>query len=123
MKFLDGFLRSAGYALQGLRYGFRTQRNVKIQSVCAILALLLSVMLGLTSSEWAILILTFAGVMACEMVNTALETTLDIISREQHPQIGLAKDVAAGAVLVWALASLLIACCLWGPKFIHLLGY
>lgn len=122
MKSLLGFWRSLGYAVNGLSYGLRTQRNLRIQFVCALLAIGLSLWLGLSPIEWAMLMLILAGVMACEMVNTALEATLDIISREQQPAIGVAKDVAAGAVLIWSLASLVIAGCLWGPKLAKLLS-
>lgn len=121
MNTLRDFVRSLGWAINGLRYGLRTQRNLKIQAVCTVLAIAISLWLGMSATEWAILILILAGVMAGEMLNTALEATLDLISREQNPQIGLAKDVAAGAVLVWAMASLLIALCLWGPKLTGLI--
>ncbi|PKL79839.1 MAG: diacylglycerol kinase [Candidatus Melainabacteria bacterium HGW-Melainabacteria-1] len=113
---LNAFLRSFSYAWSGIIHGLSTQRNLKVQAICAGLAFVISIWLGLSPPEWAILILTLAGVMGSEMFNTALETTLDHISRERHPQIGIAKDVAAGAVLIWALASLGVALCLWVPK-------
>ncbi|HEY9841446.1 MAG: diacylglycerol kinase family protein [Candidatus Sericytochromatia bacterium] len=122
MNFVLAFLRSCGYAFAGIRHGLISQRNLRIQAVCTLAAVGLSLWLGLSPLEWAVLFLTLAGVMACEMVNTALETTLDLISREQHPLIGIAKDVAAGAVLIWALASLGVAVCLWGPKLLRLMA-
>jgi diacylglycerol kinase len=118
VKSLDAFARGFGYAISGIRHGLQSQRNLRVQAVCAVLALGMSLWLGLAPAEWAILLITLAGVLATEMINTAIETTLDLISREQHPLIGLAKDVAAGAVLIWATAALLIGLCLWGPKLL-----
>lgn len=117
IAFLKGFV----FAWAGIRYGITTQRNMKVHFVCTILAILISFWLGMSATEWAVLFLTLSGVMTCEMVNTALETTLDLISLEQHPLIRIAKDVSAGAVLIQAVFSLLIGICLWGPKLLKLL--
>lgn len=114
------FLKGFAYAWAGIQYGVKTQRNMKVHVVCSLLAVSISLYLGMSPVEWAVLFLTLSGVMTCEMVNTALETTLDRISLEQHPLIRIAKDVSAGAVLIQAVFAVLIGLCLWLPKLIFL---
>lgn len=116
MQAISNFFRGFVFAWAGIRHGLTTQRNLRVQAVCTLLAIAVSLWLGMSPLEWAVLFLTLAGVMACELVNTALETTLDLISREQHPLIRIAKDCSAGAVLIWAVFSILIGVCLWLPK-------
>lgn len=111
-KFFLGF-RWAG---AGLIYAFKSQRNMRIHGIAALMAAILSFLLRLDSLEWAILILTCGLVWMAELFNTALEVTLDYLAPEIHPQIKIAKDVAAAAVLVAALVALGIGLCLWGPK-------
>lgn len=114
-------MRGFIYAWNGLRVATASQRNFKFELVCAALAIGISSWLRLAPLEWAILFLTLAGVLAGELLNTSLETTLNLISREQHPEIGLAKDLAAAAVLIWSIFALCIGACLWGPKLLALL--
>ncbi len=114
------FFKGFAYAWAGIHYSVKTQRNMKVHVVCSMLAVGLSLWLGINALEWAVLFLTLSGVMTCEMVNTALETTLDRISLEQHPLIRIAKDVSAGAVLIQAVFAVLIGLCLWVPKLILL---
>ena len=110
-KFIKGF----GFASNGIKVAFQTQQNMRIHGLIALGAI------GL-SWVWAILFLAIGLVVALEMLNTALELTLDFISREQHPHIGLAKDVAAGAVLWAALCCIFVGMGLWGERLGILLG-
>lgn len=117
-KFIKGF----GYACNGIKVAFQTQQNMRVHGFIALLAIGLSYGLGLHALEWAILFLAIGLIVALEMLNTALEVTLDFISREQHPQIGIAKDVAAGAVLWAALCCVFVGMGLWGERLGLLLG-
>lgn len=117
-KFAKGF----GYASHGIKIAFQTQQNMRVHGLIASCAIGLSFALGLEPLEWAVLFLAMGLVVALEMLNTALELTLDFISREQHPQIGLAKDVAAGAVLWAALCCIFVGMSLWGERLGLLLG-
>lgn len=110
--------RSFGHAGAGVRYLFRSQRNARIHLSFTLLAVILALWLGLSSSEWAILALTIGFVLACEALNTALEATLDRISAEQHPLSKIAKDTAAGAVLIAALTALAVAAFLLLPRLL-----
>lgn len=109
------FLASFGWAWAGICAAFATQRNLRVHVLAALMASGLSLVLGISRLEWALLVLTMALVVVAEMLNTALEATLDLISRERHPQIKFAKDVAAGAVLLAALAAVLVGLLIWGP--------
>ena len=104
----------------GLIYALHTQRNLQVHLTATLLASGLSLYLQISRLEWILLLLTFALVWMAEMVNTALEATLDHLAPEIHPQVKIAKDVAAGAVLVAALFSVLIGILLWGPRLLNL---
>jgi diacylglycerol kinase len=106
------------YASHGLVALFRTEHNAWIHSGLTIAALLLSVCLHITKTEWMILILTISFVFVTEIINTAIEKTMDFISTEKHPQIKLVKDLAAAAVLLSAVAALSIGTIIFLPKLI-----
>lgn len=111
--------RSFGYALDGLATMVRTQPNFLVHLAAACAALALGLVLQLSPVELALIVLTVALVLALECVNTALEAVCDLASPEFHPLVKRAKDVAAAAVLVAALAALAVAVCVFGP---HLVG-
>lgn len=94
------FFESLTYAVSGVLYALRTQRNMRIHAIMAALVLLLGSALGLSRVEMAILALTAATVVAVEMVNTAVESAVDLVTQEYEPLAKIAKNVAAGAVLV-----------------------
>ena len=73
----------------------------------------------LSRAEWAILILTIAMVITLELVNTAAERIVDMVTEEYHPLAEKAKDIAAGAVLVGAVASVIVGICLFGTRVIE----
>lgn len=103
------FLVSLGYALEGIRFGIMTQRHLRFHLVAACLALAAGVWKGLQPVAWGLLVLLIAAVFAAELMNTALEAVVDLVSPRQHPLAKAAKDTAAGAVLVLAGAALVIA--------------
>jgi diacylglycerol kinase (ATP) len=101
---------SVRYASAGLQYAFMTQRNFRIHTVMGTLALSLGIGLGLSGVALAVICLTSALVMALELLNTAIESVVDLtVGRTYHELAKVAKDCAAGAVLVSALFSLAIA--------------
>jgi len=107
---------SLRYAAQGLVYALASQRNFRLQVVLGILALILGLWLGLDLLELGVLVLTVAAVLVLELLNTATEAAVDLaIGRQFHPLARIAKDCAAAAVLVAALASILIALLLLSP--------
>lgn len=103
------------FAGAGLLYLMRTQRSARIELAIAAAVLVLAWWLGLSNLEWAILVLTIALVLILEGLNTALEFAVDLSSPQRHPHAKAAKDLAAGMVLVAALASVAVGLALLGP--------
>ena len=111
------------YAAKGLKYAFSTQRNFRIHVVFTLVALALGVLLELNKSDLAIMTLTATSVLLVELVNTAIESVVDLaIGKRFHPLAQIAKDCSAGAVLVASISSLLIAILLLFPPLLKTLG-
>ena len=107
------------YAAKGLRYAFSTQRNFRIHVGFALLAFALGLFLGLNKSDLAIMALTATSVLVVELLNTALESVVDLaIGKRFHPLAKIAKDCSAGAVLVASISSLVIAILLLVPPLL-----
>lgn len=109
-------LVSFGYAWQGVAYAFRTQRNFRIHVVVGSLAVSLAIALHLVPVELAVIILTCGVVLTLELINTALESVVDLtVQQTYHELAKIAKDCAAAAVLISALIALSVAACLLLP--------
>jgi diacylglycerol kinase (ATP) len=112
------------YAAQGLAYGFLSQRNFRIHVITGLVVFSLGLWLRLSADRMALIVLTVAAVLVLELLNTAIESVVDLaIGRRFHPLARIAKDCAAAAVLVAALASLLIALLLLAPPLMARLGW
>jgi diacylglycerol kinase len=109
------FIASFGYAFQGLWYALRTQRNARVHLAIATLATILGIVLRISAVEFAIIFMAIAGVFIAEMFNTVFELCVDLASPEYHPLAKIAKDVAAGAVLLSAILSIIIGLFIFGP--------
>ena len=102
-------ITSFKYAISGLTYGFQTQRNFRIHVVVGTLAIVLALVLRLSLVEIAIIGLTVGAVLAMELLNTAIESVVDLtVKQHYHDLARIAKDCAAGAVLISALVALLV---------------
>ena len=111
------------YAAKGLRYAFSTQRNFRVHVGFALVAFILGLFLGLNKSDLAIMALTATSVLIVELVNTSIESVVDLsIGQKFHPLAQIAKDCSAGAVLVASISSLLIAVLLLFPPLLKTLG-
>lgn len=102
-------------AFAGLAYGWR-QRNLRLHLAAAAGAILLALALRVTGAELALLVLTVGLVLVAELLNTALEALVDLAVGEYHQLAKAAKDVAAAAVLVSALAALLVGAIIFLPR-------
>ncbi len=109
------FLRSFVYAWNGLWHAIRTQRNARIHAVLATLAIILGLVLHISPVEFAMVFVAITGVFISEMFNTVAEACVDLSTQEYHPLARVAKDVAAGAVLLNAMLSVVIGCLIFGP--------
>lgn len=114
-------MNSFKYAFEGIRSSFKSERNMKIHVTVLSFVLLFGILLKISLLEWIACIFCFALVIGGELFNTALETTVNLITEEKNEKAKKAKDIAAGAVLVFALASSIIGILIFLPKFIALL--
>ncbi|GLX69159.1 diacylglycerol kinase family protein [Paenibacillus glycanilyticus] len=113
------FIRSLRFACSGIVLAVRSQRHMKIHSVAAGIVVIIGAMLPLSRLDWAVLLLAIALVITLEMVNTAVESTVDLASPGIHPLAKAAKDVAAGAVLVATCFAVIIGLLILGPPLWH----
>lgn len=118
---MRAFLRSITYALAGITYVVRTQRNIRIELMIALAATLAGVFFRITAVEWALVILCIGMVLSAELINTVVELAVDLLSPQFHPLAKIAKDAGAGAVLVAALASVGVGVAIWGPRLWRLM--
>ena len=108
------FLKGFRYAFSGIIHCIKNERNMRIHIVAALYVLMFARFFAFTRTEYAVLLLTIGGVISAEAINTAVENLADKISEKQDALIKAAKDAAAGAVLILAVFSVLIAIFLFG---------
>jgi diacylglycerol kinase len=111
-------IRSFAYALNGLRICFATEQNFRIHILFTIIAIAISILLDISAIEWIAIGFCVAFVIAMEMLNTAIEKLCDVVHKDIHPGIKKVKDIAAGAVLVSAIFSLITGLIIFLPKII-----
>jgi len=109
------------YAFRGIGHLVHTQRNFQIHLLIGAIAVSLGVVLRIDRWEWLVLTLTIGLVLAAEGFNTAVEAVVDLVTREHHPLARIAKDVAAGTVLLCAITSVVVGVLLFGPRLWKLL--
>jgi diacylglycerol kinase (ATP) len=110
---------SLGYAVSGCLYMLRWQKNTRILSVVTIAVIIMGLWLQVDLLSWAVLILTMAVVWMAEFLNAAIEAVVNLVTAEYHPMAKVAKDVAAGAVLLGAGASVLIGMAIFLPPLLE----
>ena len=115
-------LRSFGHAIRGIRDTVATEPNARVHLVVAVVTIGLGGWLKLAPLEWCAVVACIGAVVAAECLNTAIEKLADALHPEAHPLVGKAKDAAAGAVLLVAIAAVVIGGLIFGPKLWHLIA-
>lgn len=110
------------YALQGISFALATERNLRIHTVVAVLSILACLILHVQLWGWVAILILIALVVFAELFNTAIETVVDLISPEYHILAKRAKDIAAGAVLVLAVISVVCGLAIYIDAFLRLVG-
>lgn len=114
----SGFGTSFQNAYRGLKVVLKSEKNFRFHSLTAFLVFLLAVLLGFDAKDLAIIVLTIAFVLICEMVNSAIEFTLDAVYKNKYSKlVGMAKDISAGAVMLSACTSVVIGILLFVHHF------
>lgn len=119
-NFLVRYIKSFKHAVDGIIYAIENEHNVLIMMVATLVALALSFLLNISKIELALVVICIGTVIACEMINSAIEACVDLETTKQHELAKIAKDCASGASLVLSVMSLFIAGIVFIPKIITL---
>ena len=108
------------YAISGIKNAYKTEQNLLVHTIVAIIAIVVGILLKLSTLEFAIVGLVIGLVIAAEMFNTSIEYAIDMAMPTIHPLAKIAKDVASGAVLISAISSIAVGLLIYLPKIIEL---
>jgi diacylglycerol kinase (ATP) len=117
-KGLNKLINSFKYAIDGIKIAIKTEQNLRIHITIMILVIIAGIILKISKIEWIICIILFGFVISLELVNTAIENTVDLITMEKNPKAKIAKDVSAAAVLVAAGMSAIVGLIIFVPKIL-----
>ena len=115
---IKSLVRSFSCAFDGILLVVRGQRNVRIHLTFTLLVIIAGYAFGISAGEWCIIFLAIGLVLAMEALNTAVEKLVDFVSPEFHAKAGEVKDIAAGGVLITAIAAILVGLVIFIPKII-----
>lgn len=116
MKGRKKLINSFKYAFSGIFLSFKTERNMKIHFLVMFLVIVMGLLFKISTFEWIICILLFGLVISLELINTAIEKTVDLAMPKINENAKIAKDVSAGAVLISAICSAIIGLLIFIPK-------
>ena len=108
-------------SFNGLKAAYKNEQSVYIHLVCTIILLLLSFLLEISLTQWLIIIAIIGLTLVVELLNTAIESTVDLVTKEFHPLAKVAKDTASAAEFILTLTSTIIALMIFIPKIMELL--
>ncbi|HEU5167398.1 MAG TPA: diacylglycerol kinase family protein [Chitinophagaceae bacterium] len=117
------FSNAVLFAWQGINQFFSRDRNGKIQLVIGLTAIILGFTVSLSSFQWILVLFCIGLVISLEMINSAIEKYCDLVTTNFHPGIKIIKDVAAGAVLVASITSLIIGLIIFIPALVQVLNF
>lgn len=116
------FKSSVKNCLDGISYVISSEKNFKRELILGIIALILSYILKIDKIEFIIILVMICLVLTTEIINTAIERAVDLVTKEYHELAKIAKDVSAGSVLVASIFALIMGIIIFMPKIINLLG-
>jgi diacylglycerol kinase len=122
MEVNKSLLKSFKFAFEGIHLAYKYNRNIRIHSIVAIFVIILSLILQISWFEFGLILMVILLVIAAEMINTAIEEMVDLITEEHRQQAKIAKDAAAGMVLVTAIGSVVIGVVIFLPYLLEFLG-
>ena len=115
-------VNSFKYAFEGILSALKTEQNLKIHFIVVILVIIAGIVFKITKAEWIVCIILFGFVITTELINTAIETTVDIAMPHKNEKAKLAKDISAGAVVISAITSAIVGLIIFVPKILCLIG-
>ena len=114
-------LNSFKYAFSGIVTAFKSEKNMKIHFTMMMLVIIFGILLKISLNEWLVCIMLFCMVIGSEMINTAVENVVNLAMPTKNEVAKNAKDISAGAVLVFAIGSAIIGLIIFIPKIINVL--
>ncbi|MEW9107791.1 MAG: diacylglycerol kinase family protein [Cytobacillus gottheilii] len=121
-KWIKAVAKSFSYAAEGLVSAAKTERNLKIHLAVMPLITVSGFIFSISKAEWLVVIIVIGGMIALELMNTAVERVVDLVTDQYHPLAKQAKDIAAAAVLVYAITAIVIGVIIFLPKIIVSMG-
>ncbi|HLO11927.1 MAG TPA: diacylglycerol kinase family protein [Pseudoneobacillus sp.] len=116
-RYLDTFK----FAIEGIRCSFIQEKNIRFHIFFSLFVVILACFFSLNSFEWLFVLIAITGMVILEMINTAIERVVDLVTEDYHPLAKQAKDIAAGAVLIYAMLSVIIGMVIFIPKILPIL--
>ncbi|WP_019242633.1 MULTISPECIES: diacylglycerol kinase family protein [Bacillus] len=114
------FSKSVKCAFEGIGFSLQ-ERNVKIHLCVAVLVIIAGLYFSISRVEWLFIITCIAGMFALELMNTAIEKVVDLVTNDYHPLAKMAKDISAGAVLIYTFYSIIVGIIIFLPKILNIL--
>lgn len=114
------FLASIKYSIEGLIYAYRYEQSLWIHGIFTIFAVALGIIFQIKLSEWAIVFIALGVILGMELINTAIEATVDLITLEKNPLAKIAKDCGSAASFILAFVAFVICLFVYGPYFVNI---
>ena len=119
-KGIKKFIHSFEYPIKGLKYAYRNEQNLAVDVGISILVIVASIIFKLSIVEWVVVVFAIGSVLSLELINTAIEAVVDLVTEEYHPLAKVAKDTSAAAVFVIAIVAAIVGLIIFLPKVISL---
>jgi undecaprenol kinase len=107
------------FAVEGIHSSFIQEKNIRFHVIFSMIVIIFASILSLSKIEWMFILFAITGMIVLEMVNTAIERVVDLVTDSYHPLAKQAKDIAAGAVLIYAILSVIIGIMIFFPKIMR----
>lgn len=121
-KGLKRIFYSIKYSIEGLIYAFKNEKSLLLHALCTFIAVTLGLLFKISPGEWSTILISLSVILSVELLNTAIEAVVDMVTLEIHPLAKIAKDCGSAATFVVSMTGLIIAGVIFGPKIITFLG-
>ena len=116
------FLKSFGYSIDGLKYAYKYEQSMLIHVIVTIAVIIVNIFFKVTAMEWLITFIAIGMVLSSELINTAIEAVVDLVTLEIHPLAKIAKDCGSAATFVLAMMAAVIGLIVYIPYVINFIG-
>lgn len=120
-KGITHFIYSTKYSFEGIIYGYKNEMSLQLHGILSILAIILGIVFKISLSEWGILLIALGAILSIELLNTAIEAVVDMVTLEFNPLAKIAKDCGSGATYVATIIAIIISGVIFIPKVIELI--